>query len=156
MAGDRGACVLRAGRVQRIEALLRVDERQPCGAGRRIERLVGVDVGAEIRQDQRVVVDRGLVVDFRRFADRGAAAEGGEGEEGERGVGREDRECGGVLADKPQARAREDATAVRGAAVRVCGITAEPRPRQCAMGHEPPSLVSLRSGSVSQAEEFPI
>lgn len=101
MAGDRGAAVLIARLAERIEALLAVDQREARHTGVRSERLVGLDVAAQIGEDQRVIGDGGFVVEFCGLGDRRAAAEGGEDEEGQRDVGDDESGARGALSEAP-------------------------------------------------------
>lgn len=90
-----------------------------------------------------MIGEGGLVVDLRRLGDGGAAVEGGEHDPREREVGEDESGARGA-----EQRRAAKTTAVRGGSVSFTGEITEPGPPQCAMGHEPPSLVSLRSGGV--------
>lgn len=162
MSADRRERVVVRWLRHRIEAALPRDEiepRQPC-LGREV--LVGLVVRLGGGEEQGVV-RRGLrVVRLGRFVGGGAAAEGGEDEEGQRDVGEDESGARGaeerradetkgvrVFRATPETPTHRHAWDVR---VRVRGElkSAEPGPPQCAMGHGAPSLVFLRPGTLTQ------
>ncbi len=102
MSADRREGVVVRWLRHRIEAALPRDEiepRQPC-LGREV--LIGLVVRLGGGEEQGVVRGGLRVVRLGRFVGGGAAAEGGEDEEGEQRPCEHEREAAGVLGDAAQ------------------------------------------------------
>ena len=130
----------------------------------RVAGRVGVVVPLQRRQNQAVILNGGLPVGLGVALLRGAAGDSGEchesGEEHDRAK-QPERHHGREVAGEPHAgaerpprrrRGEGNAKGVRCVFAGFAGVFAGCSSLQSAIGHEPPSLVSLRSGSVSQAE----